>query len=141
MGPTYRRKRPLTDAEAVQAALNGDMDAYTELVDRYRSITCGLAYHFLRHFEDARDVAQEAFIQAYLHLGQLREPHRFGAWLRQLTINECRMWQRRQRLAEPHDACIADGRACEEEIHTRLLVWQALECLSEASRRTLILFY
>lgn len=131
----------MTDADAVRAVLNGDINAYTELVDRYRSIIYDLAYHYVRHFEDARDVAQEAFIQAYMHLGQLREPDRFGAWLRQLAINECRMWQRRQRPTEPLEECAAASRAADEEIHTRLVVQQALECLSGPSRLTLILFY
>src|SRR5438876_10654301 len=101
----------LRDAEIVRAVLEGSVEAYTELVDRYRNILCGLAYHYLQDFEDARDVAQEAFIQAYVHLGQLREPDRFGAWLRQLTVHECRMWRRRQKPTDPLETMAVDSRA------------------------------
>jgi RNA polymerase sigma-70 factor (ECF subfamily) len=131
----------VTDEKIVRAVLGGDTEAYTALVDRYRKVVYGLAYHHLRHFEDARDVAQEAFIQAYLHLGQLREPERFGAWLRQLTVNECRMWQRRRRPVEPLDELTPAAGGGEDALHTRLAVEQALACLSEANRLTLILFY
>src|SRR5207245_10020683 len=81
-------------------------------------------------------------IQADLHLGQLREPERFGAWLRQVTVNECRMWQRRQRPVEPLEPLAVEARRVHEDaVHTRLAVQQALECLSEANRLTVILFY
>src|SRR2546428_13389495 len=110
----------LRDAEIVRAVLEGSVEAYTELVDRYRNILCGLAYHYLQDFEDARDVAQEAFIQAYLHLGQLRDPARFGPWLRQLTVNECRMWRRRQKPTEPLEMLAEESRARETDLDTRL---------------------
>src|SRR3954452_16469879 len=131
----------LRDAEIVRAVLEGDAEAYTELVDRYRSIICGLGYHYLCDFEDARDVAQEAFVQAYLHLGQLREPERFGAWLRQLTVNECRMGRRRRKPTEPLELLESELCAAEADPHMRLAVQQALECLSEPNRLAITLFY
>ena len=62
----------MNDADLVGRVRQGDADAYSVLVERYRDAIYGLAFHELHDFEDARDVAQEAFIQAYLHLGQLR---------------------------------------------------------------------
>src|SRR5436309_12572578 len=98
-----------SDQEIVAAVLGGDAAAFAELIERYRNVVYGLAYHQLRNFDDARDVAEEAFSAAYVHLRALREPARFGAWLRQLTLNESRMWRRRQRPTEPLDAhaCLA----------------------------------
>ena len=58
----------MTDAEIVARIREGDAEAYTLLVDRYRSAAYGLAYHYLRSVEDARDLAQEALVQAYLRL-------------------------------------------------------------------------
>src|SRR5437588_2536254 len=124
----------LKDAEIVRAVREGSVDAYRELVDRYRNILCGLAYHYLQDFEDARDVAQEAFVQAYLHLAQLREPARFGAWLRQLAVNECRMWQRRRREVEPLEALETVAAADHGDVETRLAVRRALAGLSEPAR-------
>ena len=39
---------------------------------------------------DADDALQSAFVRAYRSLGRCREPERFGAWLRQIVVNECR---------------------------------------------------
>src|SRR5438445_13044904 len=84
----------MNDADLVHRVRQGDADAYTVLVEQYRDAIYGLAFHYLHDFEDARDVAQEAFIQAYLCLDQLRDPERFGPLLRQVTVNRCRMWRR-----------------------------------------------
>jgi RNA polymerase sigma-70 factor (ECF subfamily) len=89
----------LNDAELIRRIHQGEAEAYTPLVERYRNLVYGLAYHQLQNFEDARDVTQEVFVRAYLHLDQLREPHKLTSWLRQMTINQCRMSRRRQHPA------------------------------------------
>jgi len=62
-----------TDALQVQAAAAGDQRAFTALVNRYRDAVYGICYHRVGNCEDAKDLAQEAFVRAYLDLGQLRE--------------------------------------------------------------------
>jgi RNA polymerase sigma factor (sigma-70 family) len=130
----------LNDADIVRRVHEGDSEAYSQLLQRYGNVIYALAYSHLHNFEDARDVAQEAFIAAYLRLGQLREPAKFGAWLRQITVNQCHMWQRQKRDHEPLDVTL--GKAHEaEQVETRVLVHQALLCLSASTRLTLTLFY
>src|SRR5207248_8031312 len=122
------RSCSMDDADLVGRARQGDAAAFTALVDRYREAIYGLAFHELHDFEDARDVAQEAFIQAFLHLDQLRDPDRFGPWLRQVTVNRCRSWRRgrwRETVGEEPPEPAARG----ESIETRLAVRQALACL------------
>ena len=130
----------MTDADIVDRVRAGDSEAYSQLVGRYQNAVYGLVYHHLQNFEGARDVAQEAFVRAYLHLEQLREPAKFGPWLRQVAVNECHMWQRRQRTTELLDADPAMPDQV-EQVETRLMIREALDCLSEASRLTLTLFY
>src|SRR3954447_601829 len=130
----------MTDADLVRRARQRDAEAFTLLVERYRDAIYGLAFHELHDFEDARDVAQEAFIQAYLHLDKLRDPDRFGPWLRQVTVNRCRSW-RRGRWREIVGEELPEPAVGGESIETRLVVRQALACLSEDSRLTLLLFY
>jgi RNA polymerase sigma-70 factor (ECF subfamily) len=84
----------------VQRTRRGDREAFGQLVERYRDAIYGLAYHHVQNFEDARDIAQESFIKAYLRLPQLRDEQKFGPWLRQVTINECKMLQRSRRRVE-----------------------------------------
>ena len=139
-------KREPSDAELVAQVLQNHSEAYTQLVERYRDAIYGLVYHYVGDFEEARDLTQETFVKAYLHLAQLQDPRRFGAWLRQIAVNECLMSQRRRR----NETSLEEMAARNEEpstgdeadrIAVRLMVRKALACLSEASRLTVTLFY
>lgn len=130
----------MTDAEIVMRVRNGDIEAYTLLVDRHRNAVYGLAFDALQNFEDARDVAQEVFIRAYVHLDQLREPQSFAPWLRRMTTNACRMQRRSRRPTEALDETTPlPGHA--ERIDAQIAIQQAMQCLSPASRLTLTLFH
>ena len=130
----------MNDADLVRRVQDGDGEAYSQLLQRYGNVVYALAYSHLHNFEDARDVAQEAFVAAYVRLGQLREPARFGAWLRQITVNQCHMWQRQKRDHQPLDVTLCKPHEA-EQVETRVLVHQALACLSASTRLTLTLFY
>lgn len=133
----------MTDAEIVAAVRGGDTEAYSRLVERYRKAVYGLAYQRLGNAEDARDAAQEAFVRAFVHLGELREPARFAPWLRRIALNCCRMEGRRPTTAgeeavaaAPHPDGLDVGRLAE-----RVTVQAALGCLTEETRLALTLFY
>lgn len=129
-----------TDAAIVAQVCEGNTEAYSQLVDRYRNIVYGVAYHHLHNFADAQDVAQEVFVQAYRHLHRLRDPSKFAPWLRQITTNQCLMWQRRQEKTESLDDSFPASNAV-SQVESRLAIEQALDCLSEDTRLTLTLFY
>ena len=63
------------DAEIVCQTLAGNQDVFSELVRRYR----GLAHHLVRNQADAEDLAQDAFLNAYKNLTQLKEASKFGS--------------------------------------------------------------
>jgi len=79
-----------SDADAVAAVLAGDVDAYAILVHRYRDAYVRFAIRMLGDREDADDALQSAFVRAYRNLVKCQDPARFGAWLYQIVINECR---------------------------------------------------
>ena len=80
----------LTNADAVAAVLAGDVDAYAILVDQYRDAYVRFAIRMLGDREDADDALQSAFVRAFRNLAKCQDPARFGAWLYQIVINECR---------------------------------------------------
>ena len=86
----------IDDKILVQRTLSGDKNAFGKLVDRYKGAAFGLAFNQVKDFEDAKDIAQEAFIQACLKLETLREHSKFPSWLYTITVNLCRMWLRRK---------------------------------------------
>ena len=61
------------DEILVKNTLSGDKAAFNQLVARYQTQVYGLAFNISRNFSDAEDLAQEAFLRAYLSLHQLRE--------------------------------------------------------------------
>ncbi|HEY3282274.1 MAG TPA: sigma-70 family RNA polymerase sigma factor [Armatimonadota bacterium] len=71
----------VADEELVVWALLGELPAYDELVRRYRGALVRVARQHLECHELAEDVAQEALLQGFRALPQLREPASFGAWL------------------------------------------------------------
>jgi RNA polymerase sigma factor (sigma-70 family) len=80
-----------TDGELVAATLAGDRTAFGLLIDRHRSRAVALARQLLRDSLEAEDVVQEALLQAYLGLEDLRAPDRFGAWLCGIAANLAKM--------------------------------------------------
>ena len=78
------------DAELIDAVVGGDVDAFTALVRRYRDLCFRFALRYLGNRDDAEDALQEAFVRAFRRLATCRDPERFGGWLYQIVVNECR---------------------------------------------------
>jgi RNA polymerase sigma-70 factor (ECF subfamily) len=74
-----------TDAELIDAVRGGDQTAYAELVRRYERAAWSRAWSVLRDYHAAQDATQNAFVEAFQQLRQLRSPEHFGAWLMQIT--------------------------------------------------------
>lgn len=81
--------------DLVARARGGDLDAYGDLVERFRRMAVGYAEARLGDHHLAEDAAQEAFIHAYLAMAQLRTPEAFPGWLRQIVSTYCSRLQRR----------------------------------------------
>ena len=84
------------DADLVFRVLHGDIDAYSSLVRRYQDSFFRFATRMLGNRDDADDALQSAFVRAYRKLADCRDPSRFGAWLYQIVINECRTFAMRR---------------------------------------------
>jgi RNA polymerase sigma-70 factor, ECF subfamily len=81
-----------TDMELVARARSGDKRAFDQLVARYQPLAQRVARGMVA--ESARDLAQEAMLQAYLSLGHLQDDSRFQSWLHGIVRNVCRSYLR-----------------------------------------------
>ena len=146
----------MSDKELVDLTLQGEVEAFSALVMRYQNALHGLCYYFLRDFEEAREMAQEAFIRAYIHLPELKEPEKFKEWLKQIAVNLCKMRLRsraslRRRVGESVSLDSPEARSVpdpffrpDEELERREMeeiVKEALNKLPPKSQQILILFY
>jgi RNA polymerase sigma factor (sigma-70 family) len=80
--------RPVEDAELVERARAGDVDAYETLVRRYQVLAVRTAYVAGGSAADAQDAAQEGFVKAYQALGRFRPGAPFRPWLLRIVANE-----------------------------------------------------
>ena len=76
------------DAERllVERARSGDAEAFRDLVDRHRDRVYGLALRIVRSAADAEDVAQEAFVRAWVALPRFRGESAFTTWLHRIAV-------------------------------------------------------
>jgi RNA polymerase sigma-70 factor, ECF subfamily len=91
-----RHIAPVGEQQLVARARDGDVHAYDALVASRLDSTFRLAKAILGHAADAEDVTQEAFVQAWRTLPQLRDTDRFDAWFGRVVVNTARMHLRRR---------------------------------------------
>ncbi len=133
-----------SDAALVRRALSGRPSAFEELVERYYPAARAIGLGITRNAADADDVAQDAFLQAYLKLQGLQEPKKFSGWLGTIARNiALRLVEKRGReqaldtLGE--EQAIAAHAHADEELAQ--LAATLLEQLDDESRDTLWLHY
>lgn len=78
------------DAALVLQAQHGDLDAYAELVKRYRAGLQRYALHLLGNREEAEEALQDSLLRAYRSIGRCEQPESFRAWLTRILVNRCR---------------------------------------------------
>jgi RNA polymerase sigma factor (sigma-70 family) len=144
------------DSELVALARSGDKDAFSQLIERYQQMVRRIALGMVAHEEIARELAQEALLQAYLSLDHLRDVSRFKSWLYGIVLNVCRSYIRDQKvnpysleammggmyrdmLYYPSPVIDPEEIAEQRELHT--IVLQAVQELSPKDRAATLLFY
>ena len=85
------------DADIVRSVLSGNGDDFAKLWARYYVEAQKWAFRVTGDFLEAEEIAQEALSEALKGLKGLREPARFGGWLRQIVRNRAVTWIRRRR--------------------------------------------
>src|SRR5437588_3608648 len=84
----------------VDAARQGDVGAFEQLIKRYDRNVFRIAQHITQNREDAEDVVQDAFIKAYQNLGQFQGNSKFYTWLVRIAVNEALMKLRRRKTSK-----------------------------------------
>jgi RNA polymerase sigma-70 factor, ECF subfamily len=93
-----------TDEELVEAFQQGDRSAFDILVQRWERKIRSALYRLVGSHDEARDLAQEAFLKSYRALGSFKLEARFSSWLYQIALNAARDRLRRRRTR--HDVSL-----------------------------------
>ena len=75
------------DAQLIDQALGGHSEAFGQLVLKYQDRLFNTVFHVVGHAEDARDIVQEALVQAFLKLDSFRHRSAFYTWLYRIAFN------------------------------------------------------
>ena len=140
------------DSELTAGAMVGHRDAFAQIVSRYQSLVCSLAYSATGSLSQSEDLAQETFIAAWKGLRTLREPEKLRSWLcgiaRNIIANAMRSGKQEPAYtAEPLDTVVdlpsSDSPPvdCAISNEEESILWRSLEHIPQIYREPLILFY
>ncbi|OGO56445.1 MAG: hypothetical protein A2V85_03570 [Chloroflexi bacterium RBG_16_72_14] len=96
------------DRSNVDAARSGDRSAFDGIVRTEVDRVYRLALAITGNETDAADTTQEAFLHAWRHVRELRDPDRFDAWLGRIVVNQARMVLRSRRRRLVREIAVSD---------------------------------
>jgi RNA polymerase sigma-70 factor (ECF subfamily) len=94
---TARVEHDVPDADLVQLVLEGDRTAFEELMRRHNQRVYRTIRGILGSEEDVEDTMQQAYLQAYAHLGGFTGASSFSTWLTQIAVHEVYAYLRKRR--------------------------------------------
>jgi RNA polymerase sigma-70 factor (ECF subfamily) len=133
----------------IQRAQAGDRAAFGELVERFQPAVYAVALARLRDANEAVELTQEVFVHAMTKIAQLRDPHCFVGWLRQITVRMAinRVTRKAPVIgAEPDvlqnaPAAIDGPLDAMVRAEQRAEIWGGLDRLKPLDKATLVAFY
>jgi RNA polymerase sigma-70 factor (ECF subfamily) len=130
------------DRALVRRYLEGQRDAAGALVDRYQQRLFNVALRMLGNAQDAEDVTQTVFLNAFLKLRTYDPRYRFFSWIYRMTVNEClNTLKRRKRTVTLEDGLDlrAAGVAADRAAEAQDRVGKALMSLKPDDRAVVVL--
>ena len=135
------------DGNIVHQCLSGNTKLFALLVDKYKERIFALVYAKVGQFQDAEDITQDVFLEAYKKLSTLRRWDSFYPWLYSIASNRCKNYHydRKRRvdtvLFDEH----TDSHQADMDAHAKKLrneqIHEALDSLPEIHRQVLVLRY
>jgi RNA polymerase sigma-70 factor, ECF subfamily len=86
-----------TDAELIQATIDGDAGAFSSLVSRYSRDAYAFAFFMAKDASDAEDITQEAFVKVWKNLTKFKPGQKFKSWLMAIAHNTAIDYLRKRR--------------------------------------------
>ena len=86
------------DLTYIDSIQEGDLAAFSKLVEKYKDMVYAVALKLLRNPADAEDIAQESFIKAYQQIGSFKRESKFSTWLYTITYRSALYHMRKNRI-------------------------------------------
>lgn len=128
------------DSELIDLSLKGHREAYCELIQRYERAVFAAAGAILGNCHDVQDAAQEAFLQAYRDLRQLRDKTAFGAWIIRIGQTQALKVLRKARPTVPLDDAMTQTHSANRQLGPQTQeVLNAVAKLTPGQQQTVLL--
>ena len=146
----FTESNTLSDEEVVARVVAGQTALFEVLMRRHNERVYRLARSIVRDDEEAEDVMQQAYVNAYTHLDQFGGRARFSTWLLRIATNEALARVRRRGRYEPfeddqppaEDAATTQPRDPEQQASSgelRALLASAIDTLPDGNREVFVL--
>jgi len=150
-GPYETGVKDLPDRALVEQAQHGRGEAFNELFRRHQDRITNAVYRFCGNAEDAADIAQRAFINAWRKIGGFKGDAAFSTWMYRIAFNQARSFRREQGrrpavpltgrenefIREPSTEGPPEARMESEDLHRK--VHLALQKLDDEDRQVIVL--
>jgi RNA polymerase sigma-70 factor (ECF subfamily) len=78
----------MEDRELISGIKNKNKQVFKDFVEQYQKLVLNICYKFVNNSDDANDVAQEVFIEAYRSIDKFREDSKISTWLYRISVNK-----------------------------------------------------
>ena len=107
----------IEDKVLVNRCLDGDGEAYSELVEKYYKIIFRLAQKIIRNYDDSEEITQTVFVKAYENLNSYNPKYKFFSWLYRITVNETLNFSKKRSYTEEINENITNDEENPDEIY------------------------
>jgi RNA polymerase sigma factor (sigma-70 family) len=114
------------DLESVSRVLQGDTEAFRNIVEKYQPIVLRLCRSYMKNIEEAEDAAQEIFLRAYKSLSNFKLDKKFLNWLYTIAVNHLKSRYAKIRRFEEHKEMVRNEPVKEQQTPEELNVREEL---------------
>ena len=86
------------DSHYIERVINGDISAYSKLVEKHKNLVFSIAIKILNNREDAEEIAQDTFLKAYTSLKSFENKSKFSTWLYRIAYNGAISKKRKKKM-------------------------------------------
>ncbi len=90
-------KSNVDDLQVIDNVLNGDVEAFSMIIEKYQNMIFRYVYSKFNDHDDAMDITQDIFIAAIEALASFRRESKFSTWLYSIMVNYCKNYRKKSR--------------------------------------------
>ncbi|HSQ87575.1 sigma-70 family RNA polymerase sigma factor [Romboutsia sp.] len=133
----------MEDIVTVKRAIEGDRQAFEQLIEIYSNRLYREAYTRCKYEEDAKEIFQETVYRAYRSIGTLKEPQYFKTWISRILINVSNDYLRKNGMIDlEHDEnAYTREVVIDDKVEVKIDLYNAIDELEDKYKDAIILRY